>query len=364
MTHIVMTGTDVSMYTNPEGSETAGRFAVYAQKLAELRPHSQLTYIAVGAPAGSTSIKNGNLTIVPVKSLLHLYGALKALPAISLITTQTITEQSWLTYIFALPRHIPVVVQEHGDPFDRHRFSGSRLRITLHRLRNFLALRMLRFASGMRVVSPGVANNIKPYLQGKSLAVLPVPVSISPLPRTENTPILLYIGRLDAGKNVDGFLKVAAALVNDHKDLTIEIAGDGPERSALEKLTHELGLASRTNFHGWMKYGDLAACYARATMFLAPSWHEAFGRVILEALICGAPVISSNTAGPSFILAADHSGILLDAGDLSGMIAAANRLLNNPAEREELRQRGYITAKRFSQQSMSHEWMDFLVRLV
>lgn len=364
MTHIVMTGTDVSMYSPDQGSETLQRLSRYAETLASLQADARLTYIAIGAPRNSKPIHTDRLSIIPLTFLAGLYGCLKRLAPVSLISPQTMSEQCWVAYVFAMPRRIPVVPQEHGDPFDVHRYTAATSwKRLLHRLRDRLSLYLLRLAAGMRVVSPAVAGRLEHHLPGKPLAVLPVPVSMNPLPRQESVPILLFTGRLDKGKNVDGVLKVAAALAATCPDLQVEIAGDGPQRRELEHLAQTLRIASRVCFHGWVRNEELAACYARATVFLFPTWHEAFGRVILEALICGVPVISSHAAGPGFILGQDQSGLLFDADDIEGMAAAVGDLLDNPEKREDMRQRGYKTAQRFSRDALSRSWMQFLLAI-
>ena len=364
MPHIVMTGSDVTMYTNPNGSETASRFEGYAQALSALAPNSRLSVIVHGAPAGSLPIEMGNLRIIPVQGLGGVYRAFKSLPTIDLITPQTCTEEAWLCYLFARPRGIPVVPQEHNDPFDPRNYNGPRWRRALLHLRHKLALVLLRFAKGVRTVSPAVAEQLKPYLSGKPLAVLPVPVSITPLERAETGPRLLFVGRLDPQKNVTTLLELASRLLPQFPDLRLDIVGDGSLRRELEAQSAALDLGSCVTFHGWLSYHDLASCYAQANLFLCPSLYEGFGRVILEALICGTPVIASDTAGPKFILEHDQSGLLVPALNLERLRKETARLLDDPQARQALRERGYRTAARFSRTQMSRDWMDFLCKLV
>lgn len=363
MTHIVMTGSDTSMYTAPHASETAARMGFYARTLNELHPGSHLTYMAIGAPQGSQPICEANLSIIPVAGLGQLYAAFAKLQDINLITPQTCTEEAWIAYLFAVPRKIPVVPQEHGDPFSPHRRSGAWWRKNLLRLRDRLGLSLLRLACGVRAVSPEVAEKIKPLMKSKPVAVFPVPVSITPLERQETTPTLLFVGRLDPGKNVATFLQIAAKVRRSHPDLRIEIAGDGPDRAVLENMADSLGLRDCCTFHGWVSQNKLAECYARATLFVFPTLHEAFGRVVIEALLCGVPVISSLAVGPRFILQPDDAGILLDAMDIEGFSTAILNLLTNPGRRDEYRQRGYKTAVRFSRNAMSRQWMGWLAGL-
>lgn len=98
---------------------------------------------------------------------------------------------------------------------------------------------------------------------------------------------LLFVGRLAPSKNVDFLLQTVSALRG--KPWTLDIVGDGPQRSALEEEARRLGLASRVQFHGHQ--ADVAAWYARSDLLAFPSKLESMGLAILEAMSHGVPAL-------------------------------------------------------------------------
>jgi glycosyltransferase involved in cell wall biosynthesis len=129
-------------------------------------------------------------------------------------------------------------------------------------------------------------------------------------------PVLLYVGRLAAEKNVTLALCAFEAVRLRMPTAAMIVVGDGPQK---RKLQRDFPAAQ---FVGVQRGDALARHYASADLFLFPSVSETFGNVTLEALASGLPVIAFDTAA-----AADHvddcdSGLLTPVGDESGFIAA------------------------------------------
>jgi glycosyltransferase involved in cell wall biosynthesis len=115
----------------------------------------------------------------------------------------------------------------------------------------------------------------------------------------------------------------------DHEDTWLVLAGDGPDRPALESQA-----GARVRFPGYVPYPDLPALYAAADLFVHPAREERWGVSVQEALACGLPVVASSRVGAAFdLLAPGGNGFLYSAGDdaeLAGRLAAALAL---PPER-------------------------------
>lgn len=131
-----------------------------------------------------------------------------------------------------------------------------------------------------------------------------------------DAPVLLYVGRLAAEKNVALALCAFDAVRLRTPSATMVVVGDGPQRQRLEA---EFPAA---HFVGVQRGEALARHYASADLFLFPSLSETFGNVTLEALASGLPVIAFNTAA-----AAEHvddcaSGLLAPPGDEKAFIAS------------------------------------------
>jgi glycosyltransferase involved in cell wall biosynthesis len=115
------------------------------------------------------------------------------------------------------------------------------------------------------------------------------------------------------------------------------IIGDGPERPAMEREIHDLGLmagAARVELMGWRDHAELRAIYAGADGFVLPSTREAFGIAALEARAAGVPVIAMETSGATEFLRHDVDALICDDDqDLARSIA---RFLGDAALRQRL----------------------------
>ena len=119
---------------------------------------------------------------------------------------------------------------------------------------------------------------------------------------------LLFVGRLVRTKGARDAIR-ALALVRDLPVL-FDIVGDGFDRAACEALAAELGLNGRVRFHGRLPREQIDAFYQSADIFLFPSYREAGGHVIFEAMGYGLPLIVSDVGGPGAAID-EKSGIRL-----------------------------------------------------
>ena len=153
------------------------------------------------------------------------------------------------------------------------------------------------------------------------------------------SPILLYVGRLSAEKEIERIKPVLEAIPNAR----LALVGDGPHRSALEK--HFAG--TQTHFVGYLTGKDLGAAFASSDAFVFPSRTETLGLVLLEAMAAGCPVVAARSGGIPDIVTDGVNGYLFDPADDGGAIAATVRLLERQEERETLRQNARREAERW-----------------
>jgi glycosyltransferase involved in cell wall biosynthesis len=153
------------------------------------------------------------------------------------------------------------------------------------------------------------------------------------------SPILLYVGRVSAEKEIDRIKPVLEAIPNAR----LAIVGDGPHRQALEK--HFAG--THTHFVGYLAGLELASAFASADAFVFPSRTETLGLVLLEAMAAGCPVVAARSGGIPDIVTDGVNGYLFDPTDDQGAIAATKRLLGAQTERETLRQNARTEAERW-----------------
>lgn len=152
-------------------------------------------------------------------------------------------------------------------------------------------------------------------------------------------PLLLYVGRLSAEKEIDRIKPVLETI----PDARLALVGDGPHRQALEK--HFAGTA--THFVGYLQGTDLASAFASADAFIFPSRTETLGLVLLEAMAAGCPVVAARSGGIPDIVEDGVNGYLFDPADDNGAIGATQRLLANRHEREVMRHNARQEAERW-----------------
>ncbi len=178
--------------------------------------------------------------------------------------------------------------------------------------------------------------------------VVPYPVEQPPPTQpagTTGAADVLFVGRLVASKGLDVLLHALCELPG----ATAAIAGDGPERPALEALANRLGLAGRVRFKGWLSPDERAAWFTRSRVLALPSlWQEPFGLAGLEALAAGLPVVASDVGGIPSWLEEGEGGLLVPPGEPARLAEALGRLLEDETLRAQLGARGPEVAARFS----------------
>lgn len=164
-------------------------------------------------------------------------------------------------------------------------------------------------------------------------------------------PLLIYVGRLSAEKQVDRIKMVLEAIPNAR----LALVGDGPYREELE--AHFAG--THTYFVGYLHGEELGAAYASADAFIFPSRTETLGLVLLEAMAAGCPVLAANAGGIPDIVTDGDNGFLFDPADDQGLIKATERLLANQIERERLRRNARQEAERWGWAAATRQLQGF-----
>lgn len=117
--------------------------------------------------------------------------------------------------------------------------------------------------------------------------------------------IIKSAGRLVAKKGYAALLGAFARLIADGVDARLVIGGDGPEAARLHALAAELHISHRVTFAGWVN--DIEGFLRDAHLFVLPSHDEPFGIVVLEAMACGVPIVTTPTVGPREVLDDDSA---------------------------------------------------------
>lgn len=158
---------------------------------------------------------------------------------------------------------------------------------------------------------------------------LAVPVRQGPATRA-----VVFAGRLSSEKGVDLLVRAvgeAAAELEDRPGVLLDVAGDGPERDALEALAAQVA-PGRVRFHGRLPRAELMAIVGSATVSAVPSqWHENQPLAVLESYALGVPVIATDLGGlPELV--DESTGWVRPADDVSALASAVAEALRDPDE--------------------------------
>jgi glycosyltransferase involved in cell wall biosynthesis len=157
------------------------------------------------------------------------------------------------------------------------------------------------------------------------------------------------LGTLEPRKNLVGLLRAHAKLRKPRPPLFIA-GGSGWHVSPIFDTVRQLELADDVRFLGFVAEDELPLWYNAARLFAFPSLYEGFGLPVLEAMACGAPVITSTAA--SLPEVGGKAAILVPAHDTERIAQEMARVLDDPRLRMELRAAGRIQASRFSWRAM------------
>ena len=147
--------------------------------------------------------------------------------------------------------------------------------------------------------------------------------------------VALFCAKLQQWKGPNDLLEAFARANVTNSFLAF--AGDGPERSNLERRAVVLGLSDRVRFLGFVNQSQLPSAYCAADLFVLPSLFEPFGLVVNEAMLCGLPIAVSDRVGAKFdLVRPDENGFVFPAGDVEALAAILRRILPDREKRARM----------------------------
>src|SRR5207245_11340320 len=150
------------------------------------------------------------------------------------------------------------------------------------------------------------------------------------------TPTLVTVARLDPFKGYDTLIETARLLAGRQLDYRWLVIGDGPIRPEIEQATSGPPLEGRVEILGFRSQDEVRELLRDATLFVLPSRTEGLPVVLMEALACGVPCISTPITGIPEIVRDGANGLLVPPGDPVALADAVERLLLNPEEQRRL----------------------------
>jgi glycosyltransferase involved in cell wall biosynthesis len=230
-----------------------------------------------------------------------------------------------------------------------------------------LARKVLKKAKGVSCVS----SFLKDYLVQSGLVkndkvkVMPMPVDTQKFRRqrlmSKNEKTLLCVARFTRQKGLDYLIQAIKILFDKGFDFKTKIIGGGPERKNLEKKIQELGLSEKVLLLDSIPSEKIFSHYQESDLFVLPSIEEGFGLVLVEAQLCGRPVIGTNSGGIPDIIEDNVTGLLVKPQDPVDLAKAIERILVDPELAEKLAEQGFQSAiSKFSHEAIQEKFMEFI----
>ncbi len=162
-----------------------------------------------------------------------------------------------------------------------------------------------------------------------------------PLPELahEGKKLIGMVARLDLQKGFADLLKAVHALADGTREFKVVIAGEGPDRAAIETMIQDYGLQSTVTLVG--QQSNMPGVYAALDIFVLPSLNEGLPLSVLEAMAASRPVIATRVGAIPTVINDGESGLLVQPGDSSGLRDAMARLLDDPALCRRMAQRAH-----------------------
>ena len=228
--------------------------------------------------------------------------------------------------------------------------------------------RVYRMADGIVAVSDSVATDLaeNTHIGRKSIRTIYNPVVDAKLSvlagetldhpwfAQGQPPVILGAGRLIPQKDFATLLK-AFAMLRGKRDVRLVILGEGKLRPTLEALADELGIAADVSLPGFAEnpYNYMAS----SAVFALTSLYEGLPGVLIQALACGCPVVSTDCPGGSAeILDGGRYGQLVPVGGINELAAALEAALDNPPDKHALR----LRAAEFSVEHAADRYLEYM----
>ncbi len=159
-------------------------------------------------------------------------------------------------------------------------------------------------------------------------------------PRERDHLAIGYAGRMVEEKGIDTLIRAVAGLPGEW---TLSLLGQGPRRDTLRELAEQLKIGERVRFESPIPSTEIPAYYHRLDALVLPSrtrpnWKEQFGRVMIEAMACGVPVIGSDSGAIPGVIG--EAGLIFPEGEVETLRDGLLALMRQPDLRRDLAERG------------------------
>ena len=182
-------------------------------------------------------------------------------------------------------------------------------------------------------VCPQIKDLIRKFTNSK-IFVVPNGIDLEYIQKIQptkkfNYPTVFYIGVINKRKGVHDLIRAITLVKNKVRNVKLYIAGNGPYLDKLKQLIRDLNLGENVTFLGFVSDNEKFAYMKSTDVFVLPTYWESFPFVVIEAMACGKPIITTDVGGNSFAVTHGLNGFLVKPGDWQQIAEKLICLLND-----------------------------------
>ena len=244
---------------------------------------------------------------------------------------------NFLPLLPGVGKHYPFVFGPVLSPLASHKVNVATVKLT-----SKLHVKTVKKCDSLIVSTSNLKEQYSRDLGANRIRVIPLGVDteyFAPSKETENknnSCEILTVCFLTKRKGVDFLIEAMPSILRECQNAKLRIIGDGLEKGNLISLARKLGITKHVTLECLVSHSKLLEFYRNASIFCLPSLNEPFGKVIIEAMACGKPVVATKVSGPAEIIEDGKDGILASPADSKFLAEAIIQLLNDDRMRREI----------------------------
>lgn len=266
------------------------------------------------------------------------------------VLVTTTYEGVFMNAIMSLRRQVRIIIESH-TAFTHDMMSGTLLR----RINNYFYLQTLKKCHLLIALTKGDADCWKQYISHVTSVPNAVSFYCEQLDfKSREQGRIIAVGRFHPQKRFDRLIDAFSKIASKYPLWHIDIFGEGPDLETLQNQIDALNLHSRIRLMSPTK--DIQSEYQRSELFVFSSDYEGFGLVLLEAMACGVPPVSTDCPfGPSEIIEDHVSGLLCEMS-VQDLADKMEWMIANDEERKQMALNAHKAAARYRKKHVLKAW--------
>lgn len=198
---------------------------------------------------------------------------------------------------------------------------------------------------------------------GIKTIVMPNPLSFNPSNSSLCTKKeIIAVGRLDTNKQFDVLIKIFESFLKEYQDWQLKIVGEGSQKDYLMQLIHSKGLSGQIKLLDYTN--NIEPYYQEASIYACTSQFESFGLTVLEAMSCGLPIITFNSAGPSDLVTHGLNGYVVPKGNEAAFTKYMCMLASDPSKRIHMGKASIEKSSHYQLNRVMTSWKQLLTNMI